>query len=334
MGNLRTLVVVIVIVSWSSWADIPKARAVESLRRLDVGVLLPAQRLLLGGGRQLYDVHGLAFDASYEIRLSYPSSMPASFSIRVQVCPPLPDKRGEATYLSPDGLCALLPGGGPRQGGGDPEPAPQGVSSHDEDIATVGGGVAWANVSGASGAGVADQLGVGSISEKAGEGDRFFMAGEQGEGARDAGGGRDGSKGRHSNARTRHGRRLHNVEKAMFHVGTPAQQHWVEIDERVRPPIALPPGSHPRAVVVVSAVAEGVRPRAAAGAARKDDYVLFNIVCEKTVVGIPVDSLSSLGLLLIIMAVFLRIAYPRSLRMLRTRDAASYRQMPLPDKTA
>ncbi|XP_042462936.1 uncharacterized protein LOC122046353 [Zingiber officinale] len=54
------------------------------LKTLNVGIELKAETLPLRSGRRTYELLGLRRSSSYEVKISYPASIPAKFSIQLQ----------------------------------------------------------------------------------------------------------------------------------------------------------------------------------------------------------------------------------------------------------
>ncbi|XP_008665622.1 uncharacterized protein [Zea mays] len=64
-------------------ATAPCSAGDESARALSVGEELVAETMPLRHGRRVYRIHGLRPSAWYEVKISYPASIPSSFSIRL-----------------------------------------------------------------------------------------------------------------------------------------------------------------------------------------------------------------------------------------------------------
>ncbi|KAG8098647.1 hypothetical protein GUJ93_ZPchr0013g37176 [Zizania palustris] len=62
---------------------LPSARSLEEVRVLTVGVELMDEAMPLRHGHRLYMLNGTRLSALYEVKISYPASIPSSFSIRL-----------------------------------------------------------------------------------------------------------------------------------------------------------------------------------------------------------------------------------------------------------
>ncbi|KAL5209385.1 hypothetical protein ABZP36_005008 [Zizania latifolia] len=62
---------------------LPSARSLEEGRVLTVGEELTGEAMPLRHGRRLYRLDGMRPSAWYEVKISYPASIPSSFSIRL-----------------------------------------------------------------------------------------------------------------------------------------------------------------------------------------------------------------------------------------------------------
>ncbi|KAI5075424.1 hypothetical protein GOP47_0009500 [Adiantum capillus-veneris] len=78
--------------------------SISDVRKLKVGQELLAEKLALKGGRCVYVLEGLELPKSYEVKISYPASIPSTFIIELLKATPFQATRGGRRLLNTEKL--------------------------------------------------------------------------------------------------------------------------------------------------------------------------------------------------------------------------------------
>ncbi|KAH7283306.1 hypothetical protein KP509_34G000300 [Ceratopteris richardii] len=94
----------IVLVTAADFATFDILPSISDVRKLQVGQELIAEKLPLQGGQCVYVLDGLELPKSYEVKISYPASIPASFTIKLLRSSPLQAVHGGRRLLNTEKL--------------------------------------------------------------------------------------------------------------------------------------------------------------------------------------------------------------------------------------